>query len=132
MRILDSTPVPGSTLYSVVCTCGRSFSTEGDHRGMVQCPDCKKRSDIRSMVQAWKATPDEKLARLRELAAEAKELHAKWVAIPELKRDEHEGRVLSEKLDACHAETKEIMATIEPKRVFAAPEVDTHLDVSVR
>jgi hypothetical protein len=116
LRILDCQPVPGSDLYTIVCNCGFPFRTEGDYRGGVKCPKCKKPADLRTLIKAWKATPTEKLARLRELADKAKELYGQWMDLPELKRDRGAGKELAEKLEACYQETKEIMASLEPEK----------------
>lgn len=113
MRIVDSLPTPGSTLYSVVCWCGRPFNTTGDNRGKAKCPKCHRENDIRAMVTAWTATPAEKLARLKGISAEARALRDRWLALPELKRSEGDGKAMADKLDEFYAEAKWIVAEIE-------------------
>lgn len=120
MRIIDCIPVPGSNLYSVVCFCGFPFKTTADNRGKVKCPHCKRESNIREMVNAWRATPVEKLTRLQGIAAEARTLYERWNSLPELKKNEGEGQKLAEKLNEYYAETQEIMASLEPEKENAS------------
>ena len=116
MRIIDSTPTPGSNLYSVVCYCGFPFKTTADNRGKVKCPSCRREADIRILVNEWKATPEEKLQRLKEISEKARALYEKWLAVPELERAKGEGKAMAAKLDEYYAEAKLIMGEIAPGR----------------
>jgi len=116
VRIIDSMPTPGSELYSVICFCGFPFSTAADNRKRVKCPHCKREADLRKMLKDWKATPEEKLARLKEISTKARELYSKWLAVPELERANGEGKAMAAKLDEYYAEAKLIMGEIDPGR----------------
>ena len=116
MRIIDSIPTPGSNLYSVVCYCGFPFKTTADNRGRVKCPHCRREGNLREMIKAWKATPEEKLARLKEISTKARELYEKWLAVPELERANGEGKVMAARLDEYYAEAKLIMGEIDHGR----------------
>jgi len=110
VRILNCVPTPGSNLYSVICYCGFPFNTAGDSRGRVKCPHCKREGELRKMVGAWKATPEENLRRLQEISAEARALYAKYTAIPEPDRVKEEGRAMERKLDEYYNEAKGILS----------------------
>ncbi|MDO9580847.1 MAG: hypothetical protein Q7J06_09835, partial [Bacteroidales bacterium] len=99
MRIIDSIPTPGSNLYSVVCYCGFPFKTTADNRGKVKCPSCRREGNLREMIKAWKATPEEKLQRLKEISEKARALYEKWLAVPELERANGEGKTMAVKLN---------------------------------
>lgn len=114
MKITDSLPTPGSELYSVVCFCGFPFRTTADNRKRVKCPNCHREADLHALVKAWKATPEEKLARLKEVSSKARELYIKWLAIPEFERVEGEGKAMAIKLDEYYSEAKILMGELSP------------------
>jgi len=112
LRITESILTPGSELYSVVCFCGFPFKTTADNRKRVKCPNCHREADLHALLKAWKATPEEKLARLKEVSTKARELYSKWLAIPELERAEGEGKAIGVKLNEYYSEAKAIMAEL--------------------
>jgi hypothetical protein len=112
LRIVSSIPTPGSERYNVVCYCGFPFSTAGDNRGMVKCPQCKREAPLRELVKAFLATPTEKLARLKDIAVEARSLFTRWDVLPELEKTGPEGKKLTAKLEEYYKEAQAIMAEI--------------------
>jgi len=118
LRIIDSKPTPGSNLYSVVCPNGHPFTTAGDSSGRVKCPKCKREGKLREMIKAWKATPAEKIARLKEISAEARELYSKWLGLPEPEKTNSEGKAMTAKLNEYYSEAKALMdefkITVQP------------------
>jgi uncharacterized coiled-coil DUF342 family protein len=119
VRIVNTTPIPGSTRYNVVCWCGFPFTTTGDNRGVVKCPRCKQESRLRTMIQDSKATPQEKLDRLQKLAVAIRELYEKYTAVPDIERDRGEAREMGAQLDRYYAEAKAIMDEIDPRKKAA-------------
>jgi len=111
MRIIDCMPTPGSNLYSVVCYCGFPFKTTADNRGKVKCPHCKREGDLREMIKAWKATPEENLQRLKAISADARALFTQYTAIPEPDRVKDEGKAMEARLDEYYEEAKGIIST---------------------
>ena len=110
MKIVGSIPTPGSTRYSVVCWCGFPFDTTGDNRGVVKCPHCKRESKLRDMVKAWTATPVEKLARLKDIAAEARSIFLRWDTLPDLQKTKADGKELEARLEEYYKEAQGIIA----------------------
>ena len=111
MRIVDRLLTPGSNLYSVVCYCGFPFKTTADNRGKVKCPHCKREGDLREMIKAWKATPEENLQRLKELSVKARALFNQYNALSALERVSDEGKAMETKLDEYYKEAKGIIST---------------------